>query len=196
MDKNQNDFADRLRRIEAKKGARPVTPKPAAPRRERKPKPERRGGLTPLMLQGLSVLAVVIAGAGAFVWYMLPEWQQRREILAKEAAEEAERPQSASQAAQAFKVQSPLAERRKDDATRFVSDFGWRMWPGEVATPDHSPLSIEVLASGYSPEPDAVPGAITELEPNRRCQLRRPQPGEVVRNIRIRAATGETGLHV
>lgn len=193
MDKQQNDFAARLERIQARAPEQqPI--EEVAPRRK---VPGTQGVNRVMVYSTLAVLAVAIAGFGG-LFLILPDEEAR---AARQVAE-APKPQPSkpkvaplSAGAEVFKVAADKSQRKPDKATRFLSDLGWRLWATEVAAEDQRALNINEVAVGFDPNHRGKPDVVLPLATNSDCTLRRPQAGEVVRNVRLGYATGPGAIH-
>lgn len=88
--------------------------------------------------------------------------------------------------------------RKPDKAAgrRIVTDRGFEHGWGNVATPDGALVEVGDIASGFDPSRvDRTPAKLVAFAPNADCALRRPEAGEVVRNVRLGQANGDTEVH-
>ena len=178
MDRQNNGFAARLQRIEARGAAEKPNLEPPI-------RSVPKGNTHVWFLLG-AIALVAIAGAAALV------------VLNETTLEPAPEPLAEIVAPETPSFIVDRAEKRPEGAPlRVLGDRGWTLWPGQVAAPDHAELAVAEVFSGFDPSlGSGVPGALIPFDVNATCTLRTPAAGEVIRNLRLARATGESGVHV
>ena len=122
MDKQQNDFAARLQRIQAKAPEQPQVEEPA----QRRKVPGTQGVNRVMVYSTLAVLAVAIAGFGGLLLILPDEETRTARQVAAASKPKPSKPKAVplSAGAEVFKVAADTSRRRPDQATRFLSAMG------------------------------------------------------------------------
>lgn len=202
----QNEFAERLKRIEARQGGRPERPVDSLPPLEAPGGgdggPGGGSGFGPARIA--LILLVILAMLGAGGLYVVNTFGKQPGKAVASSSDEARTPVAAASAAPAsidippvlaLEIKRPVVDSEAPPAV--LGDNGWTLAPGVVANADRAEVTLEQVVSGYDPSrPDTVPGNVEMFDPNGECKLRRPAPGEVVHNVRLGSGTGLTDLHV
>ena len=209
MSGQQNDFSERLRRIEQRQGVRP----PREPALDPRPKADiggggggngdapRSGGGSGFGPFRMALVVMVILGLfGAGSLYVINTFDKQSDDKPATASVPTVEPGEAISTEGlppilALRIERPGVDPNAPPSV--LSDRGWIMNPGLVANAGRAEVTIEQIASGYDPaQPDLVPGRVEMFDANPECTLRKPRAGEVVHNVRLEDATGLTDLHV
>lgn len=213
MSGQQNNFAERLKRIEERQGARPAR----APSLDRDRSQNAGGGggggggyeggtphgggsgFGPVRMALILLVILGIFGAGGL--YILNNFDKKpgservatgtkpAPATVKEVSTEGLPPILALQ------IERPDVDPNAPLST--LSDRGLILNPGLVANAARTELTVDQIAAGYDPSrPDLVPGKVEMFDPNAECTLRKPNADEVLHNVRLETGTGPTDLHV
>ena len=212
MSGQQNNFAERLKRIEAKQGARPAR----QPTLDDVPSPRLDGGgggggdggapqggggsgFGPGRMALILLVILGIFGAGGF--YIVNNFEKTPGGKLETAGAKPAAPQAEEISTDglppilALKIARP--ELDPDTPPSALADRGWVMQPGLVANAARAEVLVDQIASGYDPSrPDPVPGKVEMFDPNPECTLRTPRSDEILHNVRLETGTGPTDIHV
>lgn len=203
MDEQQKEvFAARLERIQARKAAEYGLPTAdelameAAELDAEGPVPVEAAPPRFGLARAMMVIGVLLALGGFGAHYAL-DWKRGTGALIGDLSLSTEAtdiaPEHEPEPLLAFRV--PRDDPRRSGRRR-ATERGWLHPLGSVATPDGASVSVADIADGFdAARTDRVPREVRPFAANAECTLRRPAPGEVVRNVRIGRATVETDIH-
>ena len=209
MDDQQDRFAERVKRIQERKVARPPAPPemgdvPPLPLELPPMGPEGMppggGGGSGFGVIRLALILVVFVALLGFGGLYLKDTLGKTPGGVADASEPAQGDVVAGAPREVSPILTFVVERPKEDPEAPLAvqvDRGWILRPGLVANSDSTEIAVTDIVSGYDPNtPDLVPAEIEMFDANTGCTLRRPAPGEVVHNVRIEHGTGPTDIHV
>lgn len=212
----QNDFAERLKRIQDRQGgAAPDRPNSAdsLPPLEAAVESSGGGGGTtdgpdgggggggfgPIRMALILLVILGIFGTGALYIFNTFGNKPGEAVASDEtetpvpAPETAQAPVEEVPAVLAFKVSDHLGYSQET----YPKERGWRFGLGFVANAQRVDLALTDLVSGFDPaRVDGPPREVVMFDPNPECTLRRPAGNEVVHNVRLESGIGQTKLHI
>ena len=169
--KKKQDFSARLQRIQEKHGHQvPQTPKPTQSRAE-------TGSHT---ARNAVIWAALACLAGVGSYFGLMKFDEARQSRLQARLQETP---SANQPSQ-------------PEAVRQITDQGWSVQSPGIATADLSQMAVSDIAVGFDPTLPTEPKALIPFHVNSNCTLRKPQPNDVVYNVRMERGTLPTTTHV
>jgi len=205
MDEQQkHDFAARLQRIQARQedlGAPPEQPEMVQNGDQLPPLPPVNppsgggSGFGPIRMALIFIVILAMGGLGAL--YVADLAQDPVTVADASATPAESAPLNVSPEPQpallAFDVDRA---EPKQAGQRTVTDRGYDHSPGSVATPDGALVQVADIATGFDlAGSNAAPAELVPFQPNETCTLRPPQAGDVLRNVRLGGANGETPVH-
>ncbi len=172
--KQKQDFSERIQRIQQKHG----TPPPPQVQTEAPPSEPAPKGHN---LRNAMIWAILAAMAGVGGFYglmMFDEWKL-------------------SQAAAPDNQSAPQPQPKPVQDVRQITDQGWSIPSPGLATADREQLTVLDVATGFDPAgQDAPPNVLIPFAVNSECTFKRPQPNDVVYNLRMETGTLPTTTHV
>jgi len=186
-DKQNNDFAARLARIEGKSGVRP-TAQPTQPRLDYDDGPLIKSAGSNHLVRNTLIWTLILGVLGAGGYY------GAREMVGAENLTLAKLSEGFGDLAEAAQSMGPngtvniaqIGRAEQDVSPRRLRDRGYIYNTPLIATPDNVLTDVSQIVAGYTPTTDATaPRAILPFDTNTTCTLRRPQEDETVTNVRL-----------
>lgn len=185
-DKDTNDFAARLARIESKTPARPdVKPPQSQPVDNQEPLIQTSGSNH--LVRNTLIWALILSLLGA-VGYFGARSVVGAENLTLASLSEGFGDLAAGAQSLGFNGPTNIASigRHREEEPRRLRDRGYIYDASLVATPDNTLIETAQLFAGYAPMSDATaPRDVLQFDTNNACTLRRPSQQEKVMNVRL-----------
>ena len=187
-DKQNNDFAARLARIEGTSNARAGT-KPTPPRLDFDDKPLIHSTGDNHFLRNSLIWAVIIGVLGAGGYYGAREMVGAENLTVASLAEGfGDLAEGASSLGlnSTVNMASIGGNSAKENSPRTLRDRGYIYDASVIATSDNIITDVHQIVADYTPTTDATaPRAILPFDTKTTCTLRRPHSDEKITNVRL-----------